>query len=189
MRRVTWLLAGCGVILCGAALAADDKGVVVELGGLKSKAPASWKEVEPTAIQKQGGRIKAFTVPRVGDGKADADVLIFYFGGQGGSVRENVQRWKGMFVPPEGKNIDDVTKTEEMKVGAASLTYVDIQGTYKYKKAPFVPDAQAELRPHHRMIAVYFDCKDGPYFIRFVGPERTVEQNKKAFDDWLKAFK
>lgn len=191
MNRTWWLfLLGCGLLAWGTdySPAAENKGPVVDLGGLKSRIPADWKEMEPTAIQRQGGRIKHFIVPKAGDDKLDADVLVFFFQGQGGSVKENVQRWKGMFNPPEGKNIDDATKIEEMKVGKVGVTYVDIQGTYKYKKAPFVPDAQAELRPDHRMIAVYFDSKNGPFFMRFVGPAKTVEQHKKGFDDWLKAF-
>jgi hypothetical protein len=194
MKRTAWLLLG-GAFLAGGWLlspaAAQDKGgkgPVVELGNLKSRAPADWKEVEPSPIQKQGGRIKSFVLPKAGDDKYDADVLIFYFGGQGGSVKENVKRWKDMFIPPQGKTPDDVAKTEEFKAGKASVTYVDIQGTYKFKKAPFVPDDQAERRPNYRMVGVYFDCEGGPYFIRFVGPAKTVEQYKKGFDEWLKAF-
>jgi hypothetical protein len=76
-----------------------------------------------------------------------------------------------------------------MKVGQVPVTYLDIHGTYKYKKAPFVPDARAELRPHYRMLAVVFESSKGPYFFRLVGPEKTVKENKKGFDDWLKGFK
>ena len=191
MRWSRWLSVTSAFLVLLAAASAQDKGgkgTTVELGNLKSRAPADWKEVEPSPIQKQGGRIKAFSLPKVGDDKHDGEVLIFYFGGQGGSVKENVQRWKGMFIPPQGKSIDEATKSEEFKVGKANVTYVDIQGTYKYKKAPFVPDEQAERRPNYRMVAIYFDCEGGPYFIRFVAPAKTFEQYKKGFDDWLKAF-
>lgn len=195
MMRTAWFLLGGALMACGGlvgsamALDSDNKGPEVELGNLKSRVPADWKEVEPSPIQKQGGRIKSFVIPKTGDDKYDADVLVFYFAGQGGSVKENVKRWKDMFIPPQGKGIEEVAKTDEFKVGKATVTYVDIQGTYKFKKAPFVPDDQAERRPNYRMIGVYFDCEGGPYFIRFVGPAKAVEQHKKGFDSWLKSFK
>ena len=52
---------------------------------------------------------------------------------------------------------------------------------------PMAP--QEELRPDHRMIGVVFASPQGPYFMRFVGPEKTVDKNKKDFDKWLKGFK
>jgi hypothetical protein len=190
MRRATWglvlgLLAAGGV---GTAAGQGGQGTVVDLGGLKSRTPAEWKEQPVSPIQKQGGRLLHFVLPKVEGDKLDADVLVFYFGGQGGSVKENLPRWKGMFIPPQGKSIDEVTKVEEFKVGQVPVTSVDIHGTYKFKKAPFVPDEQAERRPDHRMIAVYFDSKNGPYYLRFVGPEKTVAHYKAGFDKWLRSF-
>lgn len=167
------------------AFAADKTGTVVELDGLKSTAPADWVKERPTSNL----RVAQFKIPKVEGDPRDAELIIFYFQGQGGSVADNLKRWKGMFLPPEGKSIDDVAKVEKMKAGAVPIVYLDISGTYKYKRAPMVPDAQAELRPDHRMLSVYFDSKDGPYFIRLVGPAKTVAHHKKAFDDWLKAFK
>lgn len=193
MKNVAYLVFASCLATAGfwssAVRGQEKKGTVVDLGGLKSQAPAEWKQEEPTPIQKQGGRLTQFRLAKIGDDKPDAEVLIFYFGGQGGSIDENVRRWKGMFLPPAGKQIDDVTKVEKSKVGTVGVTAVDIAGTYKFKKAPFVPDEQAELRPNHRMVAVYFDQKDGPFFIRFVGPARTVDHYRKGFDDWLKGFK
>ena len=110
-------------------------------------------------------------------------------GGQGGSVQDNVKRWKAMFIPPKGKKIDDVAKVESFKVGNVNVTYLDVQGTYKFKERPFDPAAKEELRPDHRMLGVVFDSPNGPYFFRLVGPAKTVEHNKKAFEDWVKGFK
>jgi hypothetical protein len=172
-----------------AVLGQENKGEEVNLGGLKSKTPADWKQETLTPAQKQMGRLMQFRIPKAGDDKQDAELFVFYLQGQGGSVDENVKRWKQMFVPPQGKSLDEATKVEKFKVGNVGVTSVDVQGTYKFKKAPFVPDDQAELRPNYRMIAVYFDHKEGPYFIRFVGPARTIEQHKNGFDEWLKGFK
>src|SRR5262249_15659098 len=113
-----------------------------------------------------------------------------HFGaGQGGGVAENIQRWKGMFVPPQGKTIDDVAKIEKMKIGGMEVTYLDVQGTYRSRNPPFAPNAKEELKPEWRMLSVYFASNNGAYLMRCVGPAKTVAHHKKGFDEWLKGFK
>lgn len=183
--RSGWLLLTCGgLVLSGASVQGEEKGgTEVDLGGLRSTAPGAW-ESRPTTSPM---RLYHFRLP--GD-KGSAELTIFAFrGGQGGSASANVERWKGMFVAPEGKTIDDVARVEHPEVGGTQATYLDVSGTYKYKARPFDPKAQAELRPDHRMLAVVLESKGGPFYIRLVGPASTVDHHKKAFDDWLKAFK
>jgi hypothetical protein len=173
------------------ALRADEKkeeknGAVVEIDGLKSTAPADWKSEEVNSRF----RTHHFRIPKVEDDKADAELTIFFFGtGSGGSADANLKRWKAMFIPPEDKKIDDVAKVENFKVGNVNVTYLDVQGTYKFKERPFDPASKEELRPDYRMLGVVFESPKGPYFMRLVGPAKTVTHNKKAFDEWLKAFK
>jgi hypothetical protein len=172
------------------ALRADEKkeqkkGTIVEIDDLKSMAPADWKSEEVTSKF----RTHHFLVPHIADDKADAELTIFFFGtGSGGSADANIKRWKGMFTPPEDKKIDDVSKVENFKVGKVEVTYVDIQGTYKFIDRSN-PRAKEELRPDYRMLGVVFESPKGPYFFRLVGPAKTVEHQKKAFEDWVKGFK
>jgi hypothetical protein len=187
MRRILGSVVALGLAATLAA-ARQDGGAVVELDGLKSKTPAGWQEKPVSPAQKGGGRLRHFVLPKADD-KYDAEVFIFHLGGQGGSVKQNMSRWQGMFVPPAGKTIEDVTRIEETKAGDVPLTFVELHGTYKFKKAPFVPDEQAEKRPNHRMVMVYFDSKNGPYYFRLIGPEKAIEQHRKAFDEWVKGFK
>ena len=189
MKR-TWsvLLLGLGVLAtAGSSPAADEKGTVVEIDTFKAKVPASWKPVELTEQQRNFGRIAQFTIPKAKGDKHDAEMYVFYFKGSGGSAKDNIERWKGQFTASEGKKVE--SKVEDMKVGGTPVTYADVQGTYKYKKAPFNPNEKEELRPDYRLIGVFFDSKNGPYFIRLIGPAKTVAENKKAFDEWLKALK
>jgi hypothetical protein len=136
-----------------------------------------------------GMRTAQFRAPKADDDKEDAEFVVFYFQGGGGSNEDNIKRWKGMFIPPKGKTIDDVAKVEKMKVGNVDVTYLDLSGTYKFKKFPMQPDDQAELKPHYRALMVIFESPKGPYYLRFVGPARTVEHHKKGFDEMLKGFK
>src|SRR5262245_10287093 len=127
MRRTMCFAAlALGALACGGpagdtARGAADKGTVVELDGLRSTAPADWKEEEPSNRMRYG----QFRLPKKGEDKYDAELVIFK--GLGGSAKANIARWKGLFTPPEGKTIDDVSKVEEIKIGGHEATAVDIQ--------------------------------------------------------------
>jgi hypothetical protein len=192
MKRVLWLLVPAFVALAGVLIVlplttgADNKGTVVDFDGLKSAVPADWKEEEV-----KGGavklRIMQFRVPKAKDDKQDAEVAVFK--GIGGSTKDNIERWKGQFVPPEGKTIDDVAKVTEFKVGEVKVTYLDVAGTYKSRFPPFDPNAKEERLPGYRMLGVVFDAPKEIYHIKLTGPANTVEANKQGFDDWIKGFK
>ena len=159
---------------------------MVELDGLRSRVPATWKEERSTSQM----RAAQFRAPKADGDKEDGEFVVFYFGpGGGGSNDENVKRWKGQFVPPEGKSMDAVTKVEKMKVGGVDVTYVDLSGTYKFKKAPFVPDGQGRAEAQLPSAQGDFRESKGPYYLSLVGPAKTVEQHKKGFDDLVKGFK
>src|SRR5262249_47532801 len=130
-----------------------------------------------------------FAVPKADGDKEDAELLILHLGGSGGDNEANIKRWKMTFAPPPGKNIDDVSKVENFKVGDVPVTYVDISGTYLYKVPPFAPNAKTIAKENYRFLGAIFDSKDGPYYIRMTGPARTVEASKKGFEEWLKGFK
>jgi hypothetical protein len=160
-----------------------DTGPVVDLDGLKSAAPAAWQEESPSNRM----RLAQFKLPKAKDDSHDAELIIFK--NAGGSVRDNVNRWKGQFTPPEGKNIDDVSKVEEIKIAGRDATLLDVHGNYTYKQRPFDPNDKGEKRPDYRMLAIQFQGPTNLYHIRLVGPAKTIEQYKKGFDDWLKNFK
>jgi hypothetical protein len=154
----------------------------VDLGGLKSTPPASWKEVPTTSPM----RLKQWSLPGK---KGDAELVVFFFGqGQGGGAQANLDRWKQQFEPPAGKTVDQVAKVSTAKISTAKATILDIRGTYLFKASPMSP-APAEPRPDHRMVAVQLETASGSYYLKLVGPAGTVEQHKKAFDGWLKGFK
>src|SRR5579883_3253023 len=129
MRTITLALASLAVAAwAGAAGAGDKGGGSIELDGLTSKVPATWKAQKPDP--KTGKfRFAQFQVPRADGDKEDAGVVISYFGpGSGGGVNDNVKRWKGQFAAPPGKSADEIAKVEMFKVGDVPVTYVDIHG-------------------------------------------------------------
>lgn len=176
---VTTTLAGLGAPPVHAAA------TPVVIDGLKSTPPSGWKETPSNSPM----RFKQFTIPRDKADAFDAELVIFFFGpGQGGGIEANLDRWKKMFEAPEGKTIDANSKVDVLNIGKVKTTVLDVRGTYMYKASPMAP-GPAEPRANHRMLAVVFESPQGPYFMRFVGPERTVEKNRKEFEKWLKGFK
>jgi hypothetical protein len=179
---VAWLVLGSPPV-ADPASAADNKGAVVTLDGLKSQAPGDWKEEAPTNRM----RFQQFRLPKKGNDSDDAELIIFK--GLGGSAQANIKRWKDQFAPPEGKTIDDVAKVEEIKIGDKPATYLDVQGTYLFRFPPFDPNAKIQRKPHYRMLAVHFEGPQNIYHIKLTGPAKTIEAYKGGFDDWLKNFK
>jgi hypothetical protein len=185
MRQVMTAALAAG-LLTGLAPAQDRTGPEVELGSLKSKVPAAWKQEEPSSNM----RLTQFRLPHADGDAVDAEVVVFYFGqGGAGGVQANIDRQLAKFAAQPGKPVRDAAKMGEFKVGNETATVVDITGTYKYKARPFDPAAKEELRPDHRLVYVILPTDKGPYYIQMVGPVRTVEKHKAGFDDWVKNFK
>lgn len=170
-----------GLVMVAGVCFAEGKGTEVNLDGFKSMAPAKWQ-----AEEAKGMRMAQFKLPRVGDDKADASVVIFK--GIAGTDEQNIDRWKGMFKPPKDKKIDDVAKVKTIKVGDADVTVLEIHGTYSETVRPMDPASKVD-RPDYRMVAVIFRPKKEVFHIRLVGPDKTVESYKQGFEDWIKAFK
>jgi hypothetical protein len=167
------------------AQADDLKGNEVKLDKLSSTTPADWKSEKPN------NRLRSyqFRIPGAKDAKTNQDAEVFIFPDLTKTVDENFARYKEMFVPPDGKTVDDIAKTSRLEVGKAKVAILDMEGTWLYKERPFDPKSKQENRPDSRVISVIFTTDDGNYLIRLSGPASTVSQHAKAFFDWIKAFK
>jgi hypothetical protein len=183
-------LALCGVALlsCSAPSAAggkkdDPKGRMVVIDGLKSLTPADWLKEKPA------NRLRShqFRLQKAKGDKDDAELAVSP--AQRGTPAQNLKRWQDMFEPPAGKTIEEASRVENFKIGAVKVAYLDVHGTYLKLSRPLAPKNTAVPLPNYRMLAVFFETPEGSHFIRMIGPAATVEQHKKGFDGWLKAFK
>jgi hypothetical protein len=183
--------AGCGEAAVGGKSGGTKPDAVTEapqppldLGGLKSPAPADWKAEKPS----NNMRLAQYKVPSGEKGVDDGQLVVSFFGaGSGGGVDENLKRWKSEF--ETGAKDAKEGKVDTFKVGAANVTVLDISGTWLAKIPPGAPNPKIERKADYRMFAVIFETAGGPYFIKLTGPAKTLENQKKAFDDWLKGFK
>jgi hypothetical protein len=176
------LLALAAAALLGPAARAQDN--VVEIGGLKSKAPASWKEEKPSSSM----RLTQFKLPKAEGDPEDAELAIFYFKAGSGTVEQNLKRQLAKFEPAEGDK-EVKQKVEKIKIGSVEATYQDVHGTFLSKFPPFAPNAKVTRKDNYRQLYVLFTNDTGEYYLTLLGPAKTVEQHKKEFDEFLKNFK
>ena len=152
---------------------------VVQLGNLKSRVPADWAEEKPAA-----GEYKQYRLEPVDDDKDDAQVTIRFLGKETrGTAAAQVNRWKAMFFPPEGKTMHEAAKVRQIKINGAAATYLDVYGDYKGIRGD-----DTTPRPNFRLLGLYLNTPKGPYTIRLFGPADTVAFYRKQFEDWIKAF-
>ena len=151
----------------------------VELAGMKSAAPAAWKEEPPSNSM----RVAQFRLPKAEGDKEDAELALFSFPGGSGSLDANLKRQIDKFTPDGRKDT-----TGKIKVGEYEAAYQDVTGTFKKKKFPMATDFTPV--EGQRQLYVVFEGKDGrQHYMTLLGPAKTVEKNKAEFEGWLKNFK
>lgn len=191
MFRAMWAtLLAAGLLTC-AWQAADtqaqdkkeEKGKEIELDGMKSAIPGSWKQEKPDNRL----RFLQFKLPKVKDDKEDGMLIVSK--GIGGSPEANIKRWKEQMIPPEGKALDDICKVTDFKLADVKCPYLDATGTYKDNPRPFDPSSKAVNRPGYRLLAMHYEGKDDVYQFKLYGPADTVANYKQGFEDWLKGLK
>ena len=144
--------------------------------------PDGWKQVPGESAM----RVAEFTLPRAaGDGE-DAQLIVYYFGGSGGSVDANIQRWIGQMQQPDGKAPSASATRETRKVHGLTVTLVDVSGTYVAEMAPGA--AEHHNQAHYRLRAGVVETANGPYFIKLVGPEKTIAKWDAAFNQFVGSF-
>lgn len=165
----------CRLASADEAKADDEKTRTITLGKLQSKAPADWKRQEPKS------RIVAyeFSAPAAPGDKAEGRFTVM---AAGGSVQDNIDRWYGQFVQPDGKSTKERAKVEKKQIAGQEVHIVDMSGTYKDSPGPF---AEGVNRENYRMLAAIIVTDDANFFFKFYGPRGTIAAQEKAFHGML----
>lgn len=140
--------------------------------------PTEWETQQITSPM----RVAHFVVPGPG---GDAEMIVFRFQGGAGGIDANIARWKGQFVAPEGKTLDDISKTTNFEVGKLKVTLVDIAGHYKAAERPGSDKIVEE--DDQRMIAAIVEGSGDAFFFKLLGSKKTVDLWAKAYEDGLRA--
>lgn len=151
--------------------------------GLTYSKPDAWKSV-PTASSM---RVAQFALPRAAGDPADAELVLYYFGGSGGSVEANIDRWIGQMQQADGKPSTAAAKRASRTINGLEVTLVDVHGTYVAEMTPGNPERHNN--PNYRLRAAVVSTPRGPYFIKLTGPAKTVAAQEGAFEKFLGSVK
>ena len=151
-------------------------------GELRLKAPDGWVSERPSSSM----RVSQYQLPAAeGDAEA-ASLVVYYFGaGQGGSVDANLERWIGQMQTSDGKPSKDRAKTEQTTVNGMKVTLLDVTGAYA--GGDMGGGGAAQSKPNFRMRAGVIETPKGAYFIKLVGPEKTVSRWDQAFQEFVRS--
>ena len=149
---------------------------------LKFTVPAGWVE-EPRSSSM---RVAQYKLPKATGDSEDASLVVYYFGqGQGGSTAANVARWVGQMKQADGNAARDA-KEEHFETNGLKVTTVDVAGTYVAETAP--GSGTFHNNAGYRLRAAVVETPNGSYYVKLVGPEKTVAQWNESFLSYLKSF-
>lgn len=153
--------------------------VAQSAAGLQWTMPAGWK-TEPA----QAMRAATYSVAPIAGDRAAAECSVYFFGvGQGGSVADNLERWKGQFRGADGK--PPLAQVAKRTVRGMNLTSIDTSGEYSGLGGPMAPQRAV---PGYRLLGAIVEGPGGNIFVKFTGPTNTVEANRRKFDQLLASF-
>jgi len=148
---------------------------------LRYKVPAGWVEQERSSSM----RVAQYKLPRTDADTEDASLVLYYFGkGQGGSTTANVERWASQMQQADGTKAK-ITE-ESFTANGLKVTTVDGAGTYVAETAP--GSGQFLNKPGFRLRAAVIETPNGSYYVKLVGPEKTVTHWNTSFVEYLKSF-
>jgi hypothetical protein len=150
-------------------------------GGLRWTMPGGWR-----AQPERPMRAATYTIAAATGDREPGECAVFFFGrGQGGSVQDNIDRWRGQIVGPDGKPA--VAKIDKQQARGLTITRVDSSGGYTGMGGPMAAGSKAI--PGYRLLGAVVEGPGGNnIFVKFTGPASTVAANLKQFEQLLTSF-
>ncbi len=179
-RRVAgaFTLLGLGLSLL---LGADEPRRKVDAGGLSFEVPAAWKSSPPTSPMRRA-EIK---VDPVEPDKTAAELVVFAFPGGAGTVEANIKRWQNQFKDASGNPPEVTSKTVEGK--NVKATRVETAGHYYPTRFPGQPPQSDQ--PNFRLLGAIVQSGDTGYFLKMVGPDKTMIAARPDFDQLIASIR
>ena len=152
-------------------------------GELRFTAPEGWVREQPTSAM----RVAQYKLPKADGDNEDASLVVYFFGAtQGGATQANIDRWISQIQQPDGSSSKDKAKTEAATINGLKVATVDLTGTYTAEMAPgsgtFHNDA------NYRLLAAVIETPKGNYFLKLVGPAKTVGRWEQSVTGFVKSF-
>lgn len=152
-------------------------------GELHYKVPDGWVTAPPTSKM----RVAQFKLPKADGDNEDAELVLYYFGAnQGGTADANIDRWISQMQQGDGGASKDKAKTESLTVNGLKVATVDVVGKYTAEMAP--GSGTFHDNANYRLRAAVIETPKGNYFVKLVGPAKTVGRWEQSFTDYLKSL-
>lgn len=151
---------------------------------LKFAAPNGWVQEKPSSNM----RVAQYKLPKAEGDAEDASVVLYFFGAtQGGSAAANIERWIGQMKQTDGSESQSKAKEENLTVNGLKITSVTVTGTYTAEMAP--GSGTFFNNPNYRLRAAVIDTPKGSYYLKIVGPDKTVTKWDKSVSEFIGSFK
>jgi hypothetical protein len=152
-------------------------------GELRYTAPEGWVKEQPSSAM----RLAQYKLPKADGDSEDALLVIYFFGAtQGGAVQANIDRWTSQIQQPDGSSSKDKAKTETTTINGLKVTTVDLAGTYTAEMAPGAGNQRNDA--NYRLRAAVIETPKGNYFLKLVGPAKTMGRWEQSVTDFVKSF-
>ena len=167
------------VTLCfaSAAFAADEEQAKtpkvrdVKVEDLVLKIPADWKQQPPANRL----RLAQFDIPKAEGDEQPTEMVVSSFGGTGGGVDANIERWIGQF-SNGGRKATIIKGKSEL----GTYYLANISGTYNMSIGPPI-QGRTQAMPNFRMLGIIFEREgQGTYFLKMAGPDKSVAAQEDA---------
>ncbi len=180
---LTGLPAAIFALLAGAAVAGFPPSLAAQEGTLVFDPPDEWI-AEPVSLPM---RLAQFTLPRAEGDSEDAELAVFHFGGGGGTIEANLERWTNQMLQADDSPSADVATTTSFLVGELAVTLLDVPGIYAAEVVP--GSGMRYYKRGYRLKAAVVETPAGPYFFRLTGPEQTVRTWEDRFVTVLESLR
>ena len=150
---------------------------------LQFDAPRDWIKRETSSPM----RVAEFDLPRVENDTEDAELVVYYFGGDGGSVALNLERWTNQMLQPDDRPSTDVATTTSFEVSNMLVTVLDVPGIFAAQVHPV--SKMRYYKRGFRLKAAVVESPAGPFFFKLTGPDRTVTRWEPTFTALLESVR
>lgn len=171
------------ILVLAAALLASGLQTPATPGSLKFTAPPGWESRAASSTM----RVAEFVLPARDAAGGSAELVIYYFGGSGGSVDANIQRWLGQMQQPDGRATSDVATRDARTTNGLKVSLLDVSGTYVAEMRPGATEKHNS--PGFRMRTAVVETPRGPYYVKLVGPATTVAAWNASFNEFVGSLK
>jgi hypothetical protein len=167
--------AGLGIPPVGQGTKLSDDGML-DVGAIALKVPGAWKVQPPSSSMRRAQMVAE-------GAKGPAELVVFYFGQQGaGAPKDNIDRWVGQFTTADGAPVTNA-ELKSLQINGHEVTRVEVAGRYASNMA--MQGQTASPVDDQRMIAAIISTPGGPYYLKVLGPNATVTEQRGAFDEML----